>query len=260
MNNPQITQRKKKSANARRERDTSSRSMQRVPRNLFRIPGRFRTMPPILEADFENVFVAYIASGGGTDNAFSINIAAFHAPFSAVTNTILGTTGVTPFDGVASQGSNINQDYIGYAAMVQLYNRFIVLSNEVTIVAQPQSSGDSLSHALFPTGGQESPTSGSWNYVRAAGQSQAKLGVAVNGCASSLNTLRLRCNPYEGLGLTRQQWLAQGVTSMGASPSVASYVVYYCGTSDGANTAANITFNVRLKARVRLMDPLQFNS
>jgi len=252
----------RKSANARRVRNNSNTQQQRRgPRNvLVRVPGRFRCMPPMFEADFENVFVCYVSTGGCTNNAFSINIAAFHAPFSAVSNTILGTTGVTPFDGNATQGSNINQDYIGFGAMLQLYNRFVVLSNEISVTAQPQNAGDSISHALFPTGAQESPTSGSWNYVRAAGQNQAKLGVVATGVPPSMNTLRLRCNPYEGLGLTRQQWLADGVTSMGASPSLASYVVYYCGTSDGAGSAAPVTFNVRLKDRVRMMDPLQFNS
>jgi hypothetical protein len=227
---------------------------------IVRVPRQYQGVPPIMESDFTLMATFVVTAGNLFGNVASINVAAFHAPLSAVTYTFTGSAGSTPFDASGTQGTLIGNDPIGYAAMAQLYTNFLVKSYSIEIRAQPQNAGDTVSHAIFPSGGQEIPTSGSWSFYRASGQSLAKVGIAVSGANTRQNYLILRGTPYEALGLTYNQWETLGKSNMGSSPNLSSYVVYGAFTSDGAVSAAPCTFTVTVRLRVRLTDPVQFNA
>jgi len=228
-------------------------------RNLVGFPSRFNPLPFILDAEFETVFTCSVAAGNVLDNAASINVSSFPQPLNNVSYTFTNTaTGSTPFGGVATLGTNIGNNPIGYSFASANYAGYRVLSYDLHVTSIPQGSGDTLATALVPTGSQELPASGFWNYYKIGGQNVARTGVAQSGANSSLNILRVKSNPYAPLGFTRQQWLAIPQTAIGSSPSVNSYVVFFAGTLDGSSNASACVFMVRLRQRIRLSDPIQF--
>lgn len=245
----------------RRRPNPQRRARQRRQRGgVYQISRIRNPLPMVMDCDFEFTFTGGIAIGNALTNIFSINVASFYRPLSqGVTYTVINTaTGPTPFACTPTLGSSATANPIGYASFAGTNYQFTkVLEYDLRITTYPQAAGDTCATCMVPTGGQETPYSGSWTFNILAGQNSAILGRSVYGANSALNTLRLRGTPWKALGYTRAQWLAMTPSAINAGPNLNSYVLYGLGVMDGAGNAGIIVVDICLRQRVRLSDPQQ---
>lgn len=243
-------------ARNRRRRNRGGSNNRRSNNQVVRVPRSVNPLPFVLDTDFEMIYSGQIAAGNCLDNACSFNVADLYQPFNNVTYKLNNTaTGSTPMACSPTLGSSITNSPIGYGFAAVNYQLWKVLSYDLSVTVNPQGSGDTLLTALIPTGGQENPTSGTWNWWNAASQNGVVRGQAVHNVPTRSNTLRLRSTPYRALGYSRAQWMAQPNNSMNTTSTIPSYVVLFVGVQDGSANVVNIVVNVSLRLRVRLTDP-----
>lgn len=214
-----------------------------------------------MDCDLQMTYTGGIPIGAALTNIFSVNVASLFRPFNYVSYQITNTvSGPTPFSLSNTLGSAVTNSPIGYGFASSNYQNYKVLEYDYSVTTYPQAAGDSCATFMFPSGAQETPISGSWTVQLAQGQNLCKTSRSIYGANAKMNTIRMRGTPYQGLGFTREQWLAQAPTAMNSSPNIPSYVVYGLGVLDGAANAGIIVVDVVLRFRVRLSDPQQLNS
>jgi hypothetical protein len=169
-------------------------------------------------------------------------------PFTGTNNSSAGLT----------QGS-IAQPYSTFAAAGNIYGSFRCLWYTVEIMATPALAGDSIQVVTIPSNETNLTTIGLLTIQQIMGNNGSQTGVAMFG--SPVLRLKSYVNCATVAGMTKAQFDAQAPTPVGNPISGAAGLPYavqqLCrwGTQDGAVTAGQILWTIKIVARIELSNP-----
>jgi len=196
-------------------------------------------------------------------NYFSVYLNSLPTPFNTPTLNFTTTNVTYPFGNNAQlvQGFNIAQSPLGYSTIGALYDKYVVLKYRLEITFMPASIADTARMIAVPIGNEEFPSlaAGVMNDRTLEEQPYALATTCSSGATAgpaNSNTLVLEGCPYKDLGITREQYLADGLTPIGNVPTT-QYVDFggvFLQQLNGANNGSTTMCQIKLTQIVRLSD------